>query len=98
MMRKSSVNILRIRKNIPSQKTSKSNQHRSVKCTEFCPRNNANTFKLQRTITNALRYKSDPSGNVANLSKHSFSFDTHKLLNKSLYSIPTSKRYKLIVF
>ena len=61
-----------------------SNQHRSVKGTEFRTRNNANTFKLQRTITNALRYKSDPSGNVVNLSKHSFSFDTYKILKKIL--------------
>ena len=33
-----------------------SNQHQSVKGTEFCSRNNANTFKLQRTIINALRH------------------------------------------
>ena len=71
-----------------------SNQHRSVKGTKFHARNNAHTFKLQRTITNALRYKSDPSGNVVNLSKHSFSFDTYKLLNKNLNFIPTSERYK----
>ena len=71
-----------------------SNQHRSINSTEFRTRNNANTFKLQRTITNALRYKSDPSGNVVNLSKHSFSFDTYKLLNKNLNFIPTSERYK----
>ena len=57
---------------------------------------NANTFKLQRTITNALRYKSNLSGNVINLSKHSFSFDTYKLLNKNLHFIPTSKRYNEI--
>ena len=31
-----------------------SNQHRSVKGTEFRSRNNANTFKPQRIITNAL--------------------------------------------
>ena len=102
MILMSNLNILRTRKNIPSQKTHPSglclrrpysNQHRSVKGTEFRTRNNANTFKLQRTITNALRYKSDPSGNVVNLSKHSFSFDTYKLLNKNLNFIPTSKRY-----
>ena len=101
VIRKSNLNILRIRKNIPSQKKQPSglrlrrpysNQHRSVKGTEFRTRNNGNTFKLQRTITNALRYKSDPSGNV-NLSKHSFSFNTYKLLDKNLNFIPTSKRY-----
>ena len=69
-----------------------SNQHRSVKGTEFRSRTNANTFKLQRTITNALGYKSDPSGNAVNLSKQWFCFDIHKLLNKNLIFIPTSKR------
>ena len=97
----SNLNILRTRKNIPSQKTHPSglclrrpysNQHRSVKGTEFRTRNNANTFKLQRTITNALKYVSDSSGNVVNLSKHSFSSDTYKLLNKDLNFIPTSKK------
>ena len=33
----------------------------------------------------------DPSGNVVNLSKHLFSFDMHKLLNKNFNFIPTSK-------
>ena len=37
--------------------------------------------------------KSDPSGNVVNLLKPTFSFDTYKLLNKNLNFIPTSKRY-----
>ena len=70
-----------------------SNQHRFVKEAEFCSINNANTFKLLRTITNALRYKSDPSGNFANLPKHSFYFCTYKLLNKNLNFTTTSKRY-----
>ena len=35
--------------------------HRSVKGTEFCSRSNASNFKLQRTSTNAVRYKSGPS-------------------------------------
>ena len=50
-------------------------------------------MKLQQTITNTLRYKSDPSGNIVNLSKQSGFFDTYKLLNKNLNFIPTSKRY-----
>ena len=70
-----------------------SNQHRSFKGTEFRTRNNANTFKQQRIITSALRYKAEPSGNVKNSSKHSCSFDTYKLLNKNLNFIPTLKRY-----
>ena len=67
-----------------------SNQHQSVKGTEF---HTNYTFKLQQTITNTLIYKSDPSGNAVNLSKHSLSFDTYKLLDKNLNFIPTSKRY-----
>ena len=55
--------------------------------------NNANTFKLQGSITNALRYKSDQSANVVNLSKHQFSFNRYKLLNRNLNFIATSKRY-----
>ena len=101
MIRKSNLNILRIRKNIPSQKTSKWPPPQEAmlkptsicKDTEFRSRNNAKTFKLQRTITNALRYKSNPSGNVVYLSKHSFPFDTYKLLNKNLNFIHISKRY-----
>ena len=42
---------------------------------------------------NNFRYKSDPSGNIVNSSKDSFSFGTYKLLNKNLNFIPTSKRY-----
>ena len=92
MTRKSNLNILKIRRTSRAKKhpgglrlkRPYSNQYRSVKGTEFRTRNNANTFKLQRTITNALRYKSDPSGNVVNLSKHSFSFDTYKILKKIL--------------
>ena len=72
--------------------TSRGHTHTNID-TEFRSRNNANTFRIQRTTTNALRYKSDPSGNVLNLSKHWFSFDTYKLLNKNLNLIPTSKRY-----
>ena len=40
-----------------------------------------------------IRYKSNPSGNVINLSKHSFSSDTFKLLNKNLNFVPTPKNY-----
>ena len=54
-----------------------------LKVLNFVQENNANTFKLQQTIKNAFRYKSEPSGNVVNLSKHSFSFGTYKL-NKNL--------------
>ena len=39
-----------------------------------------------------IRYKSDPSENVINLSKHSFSLDTFKLLNKNLNFVPKPKK------
>ena len=39
-----------------------------------------------------LEYKSDPFGNILNLSKHYFSFNTYKLLNKNL-NFPTPKQY-----
>ena len=38
-------------------------------------------------------HKSDPSRNVINLSKHSFSLDTLKLLNNSLNFVPTPNKY-----
>ena len=75
-----------------------SSQETIFKLTSICERywilfkKNANTFKLQRIITNALRYKSDPLGDSAILSKHSFSFDTYELLNENPNFIPTSKR------
>ena len=46
-----------------------------------------------RTIKSKYRYKSDPSGNVINLSKHLFSLDTFKLLNKNVNFVPTPKKY-----
>ena len=39
-----------------------------------------------------LECKSDPFGNILNLSKHYFSLNTYKLLNKNL-NFPTSKQY-----
>ena len=50
------------------------------------------TLSIQRAIKSKIRYKSDPSENVTNLSKHSFSLDTFKLLNKILNFVPTPKK------
>ena len=63
-------------KNVQVASTSGGHTQSNIKGTGFCSRNNANTFKLNRTITNALRNTSDPSRHFVNLSKHSFSFDT----------------------
>ena len=54
---------------------------------------NGNAIGIQRAIKSKIRYKSDPSGHVINLSKHSFSLDTFKLLNKNLNFVPTSEKY-----
>ena len=51
------------------------------------------TIGIQRAIKSKIRYKSDPSGNVINISKYSFSLDTFKLLNKNLNFVPTPKKY-----
>ena len=50
-------------------------------------------FGIQRAIKSKIRYKSDPSGHVINLSKHSFFLDIFKLLNKNLNFVPTPKKY-----
>ena len=68
-------------------------QHRNNKCTYLYPTNNGNAIGIQRAIKSKIRYKSDPSGHVINLSKHSFSLDTFKLLNKNLNFVPTPKKY-----
>ena len=67
-------------------------QHRNNKCTYFYPLNIGNTIGIQRAIKSKIRYKSDPSGKVINLSKHSLSLDTVKLLNKNLNFLPTPKK------
>ena len=68
-------------------------QHNTNKLTYLYSRNNGNTIGIQQAIKNKIRYKSDPSGNVTNLSKHSLSPNTFKLLSKSLNSVPTPKKY-----
>ena len=68
-------------------------QHRNNKRTNLYPTNNGNAIGIQRAIKSKIRYKSDPSGHVINLSKHSFSLDTFKLLNKNLNFVPTPKKY-----
>ena len=42
---------------------------------------------------NMFEYSSDPFGNILNLSKHSFSLNTYKLLNKNLNFVSTPKQY-----
>ena len=68
-------------------------QHRNNTCTYLYPKNNGNAIGMQRAIKSKIRYKSDPLWHVINLSKHSFSLDTFKLLNKNLNFVPTPKKY-----
>ena len=68
-------------------------QNRSNRSNEFHSTNNGNFTKLQRTIKTSLKQRHDPDGCVINLSKHSFSKDTYKLLNKNLSFIPTPDIY-----
>ena len=58
----------------------------------FYRTDNANFISIQRKIKNMLECKSDPFGNILNLSKHYFSLNTYKLLNKNL-NFPTPKQY-----
>ena len=48
---------------------------------------------MQRKIKNMLERRSDSFGDILNLSKHSFSLNTYKLLNKILNFVPTRKQY-----
>ena len=40
-----------------------------------------------------LKYRPDPLGNILNLSKHYFSWNTYKFSNKNLNFVPTPKQY-----
>ena len=62
-------------------------------CTDVHPRNNENLNKLRRTTEKSIQYQHDPSGNVINLSKFSFSKNVYRLLNKNLNFVPTGEVY-----
>ena len=49
------------------------NQYRNNKGNDFYTTNNANSIGIQQKIKTMLEYRSDPFGNILNLSKHSFS-------------------------
>ena len=63
----------------------------SFKCAHAHRRNNQNLNKLRRTTEKLIQYQHDPSGNVINLSKSSFSKNVYRLLNKNLNFVPTGK-------
>ena len=61
-------------------------QNRSNRSNEFHSTHNGNFRKKQHTIKTSLRH--NPDGCVINLSKHSFSKGTYKLLSKNLSFTP----------
>ena len=67
-------------------------QRRTNKCTPLHNKQWRQATK-KRAIKNKIRYEFDPLGKVINLSKHSFSSYTFKLLNKNLNFVPTPKKY-----
>ena len=67
-------------------------QHRNNKSTYLYLKSSGNTSGIPQTFKNKIRYKSDPFGKDLNLSKHSFSSDTFKLLNEILNVVPTPKK------
>ena len=68
------------------------NQHRNNKGNDFYGTNNEKPIGKQQQKKNMLEYSSHPFGNILNLSKHSFSLNTYKLLNKNLNFVPAPKQ------
>ena len=58
-----------------------------TKVIEFFRTKNVNSIGIQRKIKNMLEYRSDSFGNILNLSKHLFSLNTYKLLNKNFFRL-----------
>ena len=75
------------------EKIGKNRKNRNTECNFIHRRHNENFVKLRRKIEESIRYKSEPDGNVDNVTAFSFSKSEHKLLNKNLNSIPTPKVY-----
>ena len=58
-----------------------------TKIIELFRTKNVNSIAIQRKIKNMLEYRSDSFGNILNLSKHLFSLNTYKLLNKNFFRL-----------
>ena len=68
-------------------------QHRNNKGKDFARTNNANSNGVQLKMKNMLDYRSDPFVNILNLSNHSCSLNSHKLLIRNLTFVPKPKQY-----
>ena len=69
------------------------NQHRNNKGNDIYRTSNANSIGIKQKIENMLEYRSDPFGNILNISKHYFSWNTYNLLNKKWNFVPAPKQY-----
>ena len=69
------------------------NKQQSNESNEFHSANNGNFARLQQEIKKSVRHRHNPDRNLINLTNHSFSRDTFKLLNKNLNFILTPDVY-----
>ena len=68
-------------------------KHRYQRHDELHGANNGHFSKLSRKIKKTAKFRSDPTGNVINLSNYEFSKATYKLLNRNLNFVPTQSKY-----
>ena len=68
-------------------------KNRNAGCNFIHRRNNENFFQLRRKIEESIRFKSDPEGNVVNLTAFLSHKVNVKLLSKNLDFTPTTKVY-----
>ena len=78
-------------KGLPNRRPNRKN--RNTECDFISRIHNENFVKLQRKTEEKIRYKSDPEGNVINLTVFSFSKSESKTLIKNLNFMPTPKVY-----
>ena len=57
-------------------------------------KHHANFTRIRKAISRTIQHRSDPNGNIINLSKHSFTKGQYDLLNKNLNFCPTPEYYK----
>ena len=81
-----------------TQGQDKQTQHRNQRSTRIHINSNGNFRRIRETIQRASKYKSDPFGNVINLSNFKFRIPVCKLLGKNLNFCPTPGAYNKNIF
>ena len=56
-------------------------------------KHHANFIRIRKAISRTIQHRSDPNGNIINLSKHSFTKGQYDLLNKNLNFYPIPGHY-----